>query len=189
MHPPRELLENCRYNDRKAHHELYRMCFPVLFSVCARYHINRDDRLSALNMIFLKVIRGMGHYLKREETVPFEAWIRKVAVRHLIDQFRRDKNYRTHIFLNDEMKEEETPFHQQMEEKYEEEEILKAIDTLPPVSRTVFNLFAIDGYRHEEIAGLLGISTGTSKAHLFKARKKLQEMLSQIDKMKKVTKS
>ena len=185
MHPPRELLENCRYDNRKAHHELYVMCFPVLYSVCTLYHVNRDDRLSALNMIFLKVIRGLGHYLKRDETVPFEAWIRKVAIRCIIDEFRREKNYREHITLSDEVKGAEEPYHHQLEEKYDKEQITEAIDALPPASRTVFNLFVIDGYRHEEIAGLLGISIGTSKAHLFKARKKLQELLSKVEKVKK----
>jgi RNA polymerase sigma-70 factor (ECF subfamily) len=65
---------------------------------------------------------------------------------------------------------------------------MKAIENLPAMSRTVFNLYAIDGYKHEEIAGMLGISSGTSKAHLFRARKKLQEMLSELKK-KAITKT
>jgi len=128
-------------------------------------------------MIFLKVITGMGHYLKRDEAVPFEAWMRKVAIRYIIDEFRKERKFREMIALSDGLTDSDGFPEQQTWGKYDEEEILLAIDTLPRMSRTVFNLFAIDGYRHDEISELLGISTGTSKAHLFKARKKLQEIL------------
>ena len=62
------------------------------------------------------------------------------------------------------------------------QEIQQAIEQLPPMCKTVFNLHAVDGFKHDEIASMLGISTGTSKAHLYKARKKLQEMLTEVKK-------
>ena len=141
--------------------------------------------MSSLNMIFLKIITGLRHYLKREESVPFEAWIRKVAIRAIIDEFRKERKYRETISLGDGMRDEDEPSDQQTWSRYDEDEILFAIDTLPPMSRTVFNLFAIDGYRHDEISELQGISTGTSKAHLFKARKKLQEILLSAPRVRK----
>ena len=178
MKPTIELLEKCRYNNRKAHHELYVMCFPVLYAVCSRYRQHKEDRMSSLNMIFLKLIQHMDDYLKRSDDVPFEQWLRRVSVNHIIDEFRKEKRYKELISLNEETPDDLHPVHFEMETKYDTEEIQRAIDSLPTMSKTVFNLYAIDGYKHEEIAGMLGISSGTSKAHLFKARKKLQEMLA-----------
>lgn len=136
-------------------------------------------------MIFLKIITGMGNYLKREDAVPFEAWMRKVAIRYIIDEYRKERKYRETITLSDGLTDEDGSSDLEPWAKYDEEEILLAIETLPLMSRTVFNLFAIDGYRHHEISKLLGISTGTSKAHLFKARKKLQEILLSAPKFRK----
>lgn len=182
MKPTTDLLERSRNNDRKAHHELYVMCFPVLYSVCSRYHVNKEDRMSSLNMIFVKLIQHMGDYLKRHSEVPFEQWMRRVSINYIIDEFRREKRYRDMINLGDAAMEGQHHAHSELESRYDKEEIMKAIESLPAMSRTVFNLYAVDGYKHEEIAGMLGISSGTSKAHLFHARKKLQEMLSQLKK-------
>jgi RNA polymerase sigma factor (sigma-70 family) len=182
MNPSPDLLERCRQDDRKAHHELYVMCFPVMYSVCSRYYVNKDDRMSALNMIFLKLVQGMGSYMKKYAEVPYEQWLRKISVNYIIDEFRKQKRYRELISLYD-----DTPHDQlQMQEEetmiYDKEELREAINQLPVMSRTVFNLYAIDGYKHEEIATLLGISSGTSKSHVFRARKKLQEVLSEVKK-------
>lgn len=134
--------------------------------------------MSALNLIFLKLIQQMNSYLKRSHDIPFEQWLRRVAVNHIIDEYRKQKRYREHILLIDETPDDMHPSTFEMEWRYDTEEIRAAIDTLPDMSRTVFNLFAVEGYKHEEIAQMLGISTNTSKAHVFKARKKLQELLN-----------
>lgn len=138
--------------------------------------------MSALNMIFLKLVQHMGDYQKKSDQIPFEQWMRRVSINHIIDEFRRQKRYRDLISLHEETPDENYLTQSEVELKYDSEEILRAIDSLPVMCRTVFNLYAVDGYKHEEIAGLLGISSGTSKAHLFKARKKLQEMLQDVKK-------
>lgn len=177
MQPPRALLENCRNNDRKAHHELYVMCFPLLYSICSRYHINDEDRKSSLNLIFLKLVTNMRSYLQKDTVVPFEQWLRRIAVNHIIDEFRRQKRYRETILLSNETPEEWHPLQGNDEPDVDSDRLQQAISSLPPASRTVFNLFVVEGYHHEEIADMLGISVGTSKAHVFKARKRLQELL------------
>ncbi len=138
--------------------------------------------MAALNMIFLRLIQTMGDYLKKHSHVPYEQWLRRVTVNYIIDEFRKHKRYREYIRLVDEMPEDARTGYPETDVKYDTDEILLAIEKLPPMSKTVFNLYAVDGYKHEEIAGLLGISSGTSKAHLFKARQKLQEMLSDVNK-------
>lgn len=144
--------------------------------------------MSSLNMIFVKLIKNMSEYLRRHEDIPFEQWMRRVSINYIIDEFRKEKRYRETINLGDDAMEDHAPAHSELDSRYDKEEIMKAIESLPVMSRTVFNLYAIDGYKHEEIAGMLGISSGTSKAHLFRARKKLQEMLSELKK-KAITKT
>jgi len=178
MRPTEELLERCKRNDRKAHYELYKVCFPFLVSVCRRYYINDADMESSLNQIFLKMVRNMGKYLKKSDTVPFELWSRRIAINHVIDEFRKNSRHRENLDyreLND--AEEIHPTSDPVLEKERMEEILQAIGQLSQMSRTVFNLFVIDGYGHEEIGKMLKISSGTSKAHLHYARKRLREML------------
>ena len=138
--------------------------------------------MAALNMIFVRLVQNMTDYLKRHGDVPYEQWLRRVSVNYIIDEFRKQKRYREYISLREEMPEDHHPGRLEVDMKYDADEILFAIEKLPPMSKTVFNLYAVDGYKHEEIATLLGISSGTSKAHLFKARKKLQEMLSDVKK-------
>jgi RNA polymerase sigma factor (sigma-70 family) len=182
MRPAPELLEQCRRDDRKAHHELYVMCFPIMYSICSRYYNNKDDRMSALNMIFFKLILNMNDYVKKHNHVPYEQWMRRISINYIIDEFRKQKRYLDLISLREEMPEDLHPYQTEVELKYNKEEIQQAIEQLPPMCKTVFNLHAVDGFKHDEIADMLGISTGTSKAHLFKARKKLQEMLNGVNK-------
>ncbi len=178
MTPATELLERCRKDDRKAHYELYKICFPFLVSVCRRYYINKEDMESSLNHIYLKMVQNMGSYLKKKDTVPFELWTRRIAINHVIDEFRKNRKQRENLDYR-ELQDAESihPITDPAFEKERLEEIIQAIDQLSQMNRTVFNLFVIDGYGHDEIANMLKISSGTSKAHLHNARKKLRELL------------
>jgi RNA polymerase sigma-70 factor (ECF subfamily) len=185
MKPTTELLERCRKDDRKAHYELYHMCFPFLVSVCRRYYINVDDVQSSLNFIFLKIVRGIGHYLRKSDAVPFELWSRRIAINFIIDEFRKNSRHRENLDYRDLGEEENLhPSTDPFGESEKFEEILAAIEQLSVMNRTVFNLFVVDGYGHEEIGKMLKISSGTSKAHLHNARKRLKELLQQDQKKK-----
>jgi RNA polymerase sigma-70 factor (ECF subfamily) len=178
MTPATDLLERCRKDDRKAHYELYKICFPFLVSVCRRYYINKEDMESSLNQIFVKMVRNMGSYLKKSENVPFDLWTRRIAINHVIDEFRKNSKHRENLDYRELQDAEDIhPVIDPAIEKEKLEEIFQAIDQLSQMNRTVFNLFVIDGYGHEEIASMLKISAGTSKAHLHNARKKLRELL------------
>ena len=133
---------------------------------------------SSLNHIFLKIIKNMASYLKKKDSVPFDLWSRRIAINHVIDEFRKNIKYREHIDLREMHSAEDIhPLTDPAFENDKLEEILLAVDQLSQMNRTVFNLFVIDGYGHEEIAGMLNISAGTSKVHLHNARKKLRELL------------
>lgn len=181
MNPPIELLKKCTKDDRKAHYELYNWCFKNLLNICRRYYKNQEDIKTSLNNIFLKIIKGLESAIGKYNDVPFELWAKRVAINHIIDEFRKNKNYREHIELVDEkdflLSNFATVEENKIRDKENLEEINRAIETLPEMSKTVFNLFVVDGYKHEEIAEMLKISSNTSKVHLHRAKQKLQNIL------------
>ncbi len=187
MQPSPELLERCRKDDRKAHYELYSMCFSFLFSVCRRYYINREDMESSLNHVYVKIIKNISGYIKKSEEVPFELWARRIAINHIVDEFRRNKKHRETLDYREIHDAEE--LHPVMQPDFDSEkleEIMDAVNQLPEMNRAVFNLFVVDGYKHEEIAKMLSISAGTSKAHLHRAKKKLRDLLESEWKKKRL---
>ena len=187
MTPSPDLLERCRKDDRKAHYELYSVCFSFLLSVCKRYYINREDMESSLNHIYLKIIKNISGYIKKSDDIPFDLWVRRIAINHIIDEFRKNRKHVENIDYREIHEAEE--IHPIMNPEFNSEkleEILDAIKQLPAVNRAVFNLFVVDGYKHDEIAKMLNISAGTSKAHLHRAKKRLREMLDNEWKKKQV---
>lgn len=178
--PPIELLKRCRHDDRKAHFELYEWCFQDLIAIGKSYFINEDDLKSVVNTAFLNVIKGLDFVLKNYETANFFTWMKKITIRCIIDEFRKKKRYNETIDIEEEqlLLKKYDSFEDQLEIKESVSQIQYIIDSLPEMSRTVFNLYAIEGFKHHEIGEMLNISTNTSKAHLFKARQKLQSALS-----------
>jgi RNA polymerase sigma-70 factor (ECF subfamily) len=180
--PPLHLLKQCKGNDRKAHFSLYEWCFEDLVSICRRYYKNDDDLKSAVNMSFLKIIQSMEVIIQKYDDLVFYHWMKRIAINHIIDEFRKNKRYKETIDLREEseiLKAEHGFAEDQPAWNENLAVILRAIDTLPEMSKAVFNLYAIDGYKHEEIGNLLNISASTSKVHYFRAKQKLQALLSQ----------
>ncbi len=188
MKPPKELLDRCRDNDRKAHYDLYRECFQFIYVICRRYYINKDDCMSALNMVFYKVVKNISSYIKKSDAVSFELWTRRITINYIIDEFRKNTNYKNTIDLTEISNYEKHLSTEEANESFvDEEEIIEAVDKLPEMNKTVFNLYVIDGYKHEEIGKLLGISSSTSKVHLHRAKKTLKIVLDEIRKSERLT--
>ena len=181
----RQLLKDCARGDRRAQFQLYKRCYSVLMGVCMRYKKNEEDAAEVLNQGFLKILNNIDKY--REE-VPFEAWIRRIMINTVIDEFR--KNRKVHELMETTDFSEQNNFtdyvdYNTADQIFDAEQLEAIIKMLPPVSQKVFNLFAIDGYSHKEIAAMLDISDGTSKWHLSFARKKIKEIIqSTINKSK-----
>ncbi|MBT8195561.1 MAG: sigma-70 family RNA polymerase sigma factor [Bacteroidia bacterium] len=170
------LAKQCGKNDRKAQYELYQYCYPILMSVCYRYYKNNEDSRSALNLTFLKVL---SHFEKKGEAiVNFDAWIRRLMINTIIDEHRKNNNYKSVIQLSHFEKEYEDGMEgvdwNEAEDNLNVEELLTLIHELPVAESEVFNLYAIDGYKHLEIANMLKIPVGTSKWLLSQARLKLK---------------
>ena len=137
-----------------------------------------------MNQGFMKIFKGLKKYPRE---IPFEAWIRKIMINTIIDEYRKTKKYTEMIELTDKPLEVEpgnSISTNEAEQYFDAEQLLVMINDLPPLSNKVFNLFAIDGYSHKEISDLLGIREGTSKWHVSNARKLLKEMMNKVDKRK-----
>lgn len=171
------ILKGCRENDRKAQYELYRACYPMLMSICSRYHQNELDSRAILNEGFLKIVLNLGKY---SPEVPFNFWIRRIMINTIIDHFRKEKQYHENM-VHAEHSHLQVVSGQDvsLRDSYDAEALLAMVRRLPPVTGRVFNMFAIDGYSHFEVAKLLGIAEGTSKWHVAEARKKLSIMLKE----------
>lgn len=170
-----ELLEQCQKKDRRAQNELYRHCFSYLMPVCMRYSHCKDDAVELLNKGFLKIITNLH---QKKSDVPFEPWGHRVMINTIIDNFRRNKKYRETMDLDyDDYSslEDEYITLNDGETQADAEAIYGIIQQLPPASRKVFNLFAIDGYSHKEIAKMLDVTVSTSKWHVTEARKVLKK--------------
>jgi RNA polymerase sigma-70 factor (ECF subfamily) len=170
-----DLITACIRKERKAQYDLYKQVFRYLMSICVRYTHSYEEANEALNTGFLKILNNLEKY---KADVPFKAWIRKIMVNVLIDEYRKQKKEKENTKMMMEYVE-----HTPMVEinnaiaKMDAERIHRLIMELPVVSQRVFNLFVIDGFDHKEIAAMLGISEGTSKWHLHNSRELLKEKL------------
>lgn len=149
-------------------------------SICHRYTSQEEDTTEIVNDGFLKIFTEIYRFKPAyADTVSsFKGWLRKIMIYTAIDHFRKNHKHEVVGELN------ETYLHvpaasEDAVDKLSCEEILSAIRYLTPGYRTVLNLFIIEGFSHEEIAKELGISVGTSKSNLAKARKQLQKILYQ----------
>jgi RNA polymerase sigma factor (sigma-70 family) len=147
-------------------------------AICDRYTNRQDDALEILNDGFLKIFREIHHYQPAYADVvsSFKGWMRKIMVYTAIDHFRKNQKHQMVTQLDSVVFQVESSGESAID-KLSYEEIIRGVQELSPGYRTVFNLFIIDGLSHEEISNQLGISTGTSKSNLSKARKQLQKIL------------
>lgn len=174
------IIEACRKNDRRAQEKMYEWCYVKLMPTCMRYHRNEEDARSILNLSFVKICKNLD---KLKEGTPFEAWVRRITMNTIIDEFRKNKNYLQLVDAKETDRELEihvTSVENGVWSKLEMDVLMGLLKRLPDVSRKVFNLYVIDGYTHKEIGNMLEISDGTSKWHLSNARKLLKEMVAKI---------
>lgn len=171
-----ELIEKCLRNDRQAQHALYQTYSGKMYALCCRYVKDRMEAEDVMVTAFTKIFERINQF-KGEGS--FEGWIRRVMVNESLSYLRKNKN----MYLETDIEEaHREPDYHQLENQLEADDLLKLIEELPSGYRMVFNLYAIDGYSHQEIADQLGISENTSKSQLSRARALLQKRLSEIEK-------
>ncbi|MEO9477029.1 MAG: sigma-70 family RNA polymerase sigma factor [Cyclobacteriaceae bacterium] len=168
-----KLIRGCARQKRSAQKDLYKEFHGYCLSICMRYAESREDAVEVMNDGFLKVFK----YIKSFDTEkPFKPWIRQIMINCTLDHIKKNQIRIEQMEMEAGIKElvKETQL-----DNISYDEILEVIRQLPLAYRTVFNLHAIEGFKHEEVAEMLGINVGTSKSNYFKAKKKLQLLLKE----------
>lgn len=175
-----EIIEGCLKNDRKMQKALYDKYASKMFAVCLRYAKDRDEAGDILQDGFLKVFTKIDQF-SREHS--FEGWIRRVIVNTAITHYYQNKKFMTQQNI-DEINETEIEFFDYKEADFSNEELMMVIQSIPDMYRVVFNMFAIEGYKHKEISDLLNIEVSTVKTQYHRARKMIQTKLEELMKEK-----
>lgn len=168
----KEIIELAVENNRHAQHQIYSKFSPKMLSVCRQYIKDLQQAEDVMITAFMKVFTNLKHF---EHKGSFEGWIRRIMINECISYIRVQKKVK---FIEDENYYEES--FNNIESKFSIDDIQFLIDSLPEGYRMVFNLYAIEGYKHHEIAELLGINEGTSKSQLSHARKMLQTNIAKL---------
>lgn len=178
-----DLISGCKEGNRRMQEELYRRLSPRMFAVCLRYAGNSEEAEDILQEGFIKVFKKLDSFRSEGS---FEGWVRRIFVNTAIEHFRR-KRYLSPVTEKEENT-IEAKFTSVLDE-LAEKDILALVQELSPGYRTVFNMYVVEGYTHKEIADMLGISEGTSKSQLSRAKVILQDMVRTfIDKQRTVRK-
>ena len=170
----KELREGCHKGNRLAQQALYQRYFGKLLGIPMRYSRDREEATALMNQAFLQIFKSLEQY--REEG-SFQGWMSTITFRATMDHLRFEQRYRERILLD---VQEPKPANNTVEASLAAEDIFRYIQQLPDHLRVVFNLYVIDGYKHEEITNLLGITLSTSKWRLAKARETLQKVLEPL---------
>jgi RNA polymerase sigma-70 factor (ECF subfamily) len=180
------LLNGCIKNDRASQKELYHLLADYAMSVCYRYAESHEEAEELVNESFIKLFKNIQKFESNRYADTFtslKGWFKRILINTCIDQFRKNKhNAMTHTLPE----EFDIPAENQATaiDQISYKEIIDSIRQLSPAYRNVFNLFVIEGYSHEDIADHLGISVGTSKSNLSKAREKMKKLLLQLTRYK-----
>ncbi|MFT7588756.1 MAG: RNA polymerase sigma factor (sigma-70 family) [Limisphaerales bacterium] len=169
-----KLIRRCVSGDRDGHSQLYDTYSARMFSICLRY---ADDYHAAEDLLqdgFVKVFRNIESFRAEGS---FEGWLRRIFVNTAIEKHRR----KHHLYPLLEVADSDIELHDESAlNNLAAQDLMKLINSLSPGYRTVFNLYAIEGYPHKEIAEQLGISEGTSKSQLARARYILQKQVAEL---------
>jgi RNA polymerase sigma factor (sigma-70 family) len=176
MHQPRgfaedEIISKCKIGSLKHQELLYKQFYGYAMGISLRYSINRDDALEVVNDAFIKVFNGIKSYNSNR---PFKAWLRTIVVNTAIDRRRKELKFQLHVEIDNAM-----PIGNSTNaiENLNVQDIIKLMQLLPPVQLTIFNLYEIDGYSHDEIAKILNIPESSSRVYLSRAKEKLRNIL------------
>lgn len=177
-----EILNRCLKGERKAQRMLYEKYAPLLLGVCTRFTGNRTEAEDVLQEAFVKIFLNIKDFTK---TGSLTGWMRRIVLNTAITLYHRNKKHRDHYDV-DAMKDRTPGGDDASELEFTREEMMKVITELPAGYRMVFNLYAMEGYKHKEIAKEMGIDINTSKSQYSRAKKIIRHKLLNLKKeMKK----
>ncbi|MBC8474861.1 MAG: sigma-70 family RNA polymerase sigma factor [Bacteroidetes bacterium] len=172
-----EMIKGCLKNDPLAQRTLYNRLGPKMMGVSLRYMMNTEEAQDVLQDGFVKVFDKLGGY---SGSGSFEGWVRRIFVNTALDAIRRNKNFKHQTQIDDvafSLKSDDFIF-----ETLVAEDLMKMLQKLPLGYKTVFNLYAIEGYSHKEIAEKMNITVSTSKSQFSRAKAVLREKITELEK-------
>ncbi len=172
-----ELITGCLRGERRFQEGLYNQHGSTMFSICLRYACDYYQAEDMLQEGFIKVFNNLKNFRSEGS---FEGWLKRIFVNTAIEWLRKNK------VMNEMAEIENVPLHIVQEDCFSQlaaDDLMKLIQSLSPGYRTVFNLYAIEGYSHKEIGDMMNINEGTSKSQLARARYILQKMVVQQNKV------
>jgi RNA polymerase sigma factor (sigma-70 family) len=176
----KELIQGCRQGQEKARRRLYELYAGRMLGLCRRYVGDRDTAEDIMIQGFMRVFERIAQYSGEGS---FEGWMKRIMINEALGYLRKAKTMYLEVDIE---KAEQEPDFGFLESHLEAAELLAMIDRMPPGYKTVFNLYAIEGYNHREIGALLGISENTSKSQLSRARMYLQHQLLERERVEKL---
>ena len=163
------IIQGCLKGDSKCQEQLYALFSKKIFGLCLQYAGNYDDACDIMQEGFIKVFRKLDQFGGKGS---FEGWIRRIMINTALERYRSQM----HLYpLTENVVNTGDMVYEEVFEKLSASDLIRLVQELPPRYRMVFNLFAIEGYSHKEIADMMGITTGTSKSNLSRARDILQK--------------
>lgn len=169
-----KLIESCIDGNRQSQHELYQLYAGRLFLVCKRYCKEQQEAEDVLQESFIKIFKQLKSF-KGDASVFF--WMKRIVINTALNA-QRSKLYLFPMVDVEEMKESASTSTNEPAD-YSMDELMSMINKLPQSSRIIFNLYAIEGYKHHEIADMLNISVGTSKSQYARAKQLLREQMTE----------
>ena len=170
-----ELIDGCKRQNRHAQRDLYRLYSGKMYALCCRYVKDKMEAEDVLVMSFTKIFERIDQF---KADGSFEGWIRRIMVNESLGYLRKQK----YMYLETDIDTADRELnYEHLDAHLAVDDLMKLIESLPTGYRVVFNLYAIDGYSHQEIAEQLGISENTSKSQLSRARALLQKKLSELE--------
>lgn len=173
-----ELIERCGRFDKLAQKKLYDKFAPRMFGLCLRYASSRAEAEDILQDGFVKIFMNIRQY---NGSGSFDGWMKRVIINTAISNYRQNLKHYYHLDI-DEIKKTEVDESTVLTPEYTHEELLSVINELPPGFRLVFNMYAIEGYKHKEISEMLSIDIGTSKSQFSRAKVLIQKKLEELAK-------
>ncbi|MGM0635803.1 MAG: RNA polymerase sigma factor [Bacteroidota bacterium] len=167
----KKTIQECSKNNLSAQKELYEFFAPKLYGICLKYSRNKAEAEDNLQDTFIKVFDKIGQFKHKGS---FEGWIKRICVNTCLARYRKQQVFE---LVNEDQIEDD--YVEVEEENLSLQFLLSCIQELPNRYRLVFNLYVLDGYSHKEVADILGITEGTSKSNLARARGILQEKINE----------
>jgi len=164
------IVDQIKKGDAKAQKQLYDMYSPLFMSMAMRYMKNIESAEDVMVMGFFKIFDNINKF---KGTGSFEGWMKRILVNEALMQIRKHNN----LYMTLELSEVDKAYEASVVDDMAYADLLALMDELPPGYRTIFNMYVIEGYKHREIAELLGISINTSKSQLILAKKRMRELI------------